>query len=297
MKRSLLPLFAALAAAAAVATAIGCASEVADDNSAPLPDAGTDAAPEDAAPALGFQTDAAPPPPPPYAECAEEVQQIFVVATDKALYRFYPDKLQFVRIGQLDCPSSAGTFSMAVDRRGIAYVEFTDGRLFAVDTSTAACKPTAFQPAQPGFATFGMGYAKNDDDAGETLFASGSGLGKIDTSTFQLGFVGSLALGRTELTGRGNELFAFSVANGVVAKLDKQTAATKESYRTSAIEEQAGFAFAHWGGDFWLFTGTSTSSVTRFSPKTGDSTVVVPDAGMEIVGAGSSTCAPIAPPR
>ena len=45
-----------------------------------------------------------------------------------------PTKLQFVRVGQVACPTTAGTFSMAIDRHGTAWVEYTDGRLFAVDT-------------------------------------------------------------------------------------------------------------------------------------------------------------------
>lgn len=277
------------------ALVVGCATAASEnpDVLPPLPDAGRA---EDSASAATF-ADALPPLNPPFAECAIETQQVYVVATDKSLYRFYPEKLDFVRVGTLDCPTGAGTFSMAVDRRGIAYVEFTDGRLYAVDTSNAACRPTAFRPGQTGFSTFGMGYAKDDDDAGETLYAAGAGLAALDTSTFDLKFVGSLALGRTELTGRGNELFAFSVGSGVVAKLDKTNAKTLATFRTSAIEERAAFAFAHWGGDFWIFTGTTTSSVTRYAPATDDSTVPVPNAGILIVGAGSSTCAPSTPPR
>ncbi len=283
-------------AACAFAIVVGCAKAVAEDNSAPLPV--SPAAPDDAAaPPPGAFADVSNPPAPPLPECAEETRQIYVVATDRALYRFYPEKLEFKRVGTLDCPTGAGTFSMAIDRRGTAWVEFTDGRLFAVDTRDATCKPTAFQSGQTGFTTFGMGYANNDDDAGETLYASGAGLAAIDTTTFQLKFLGSLALGRTELTGKDKELYAFSVGSGVVAKLNKTTAATEASYRTSAIDDSAAFAFAHWGGDFWIFTGTTTSKVTRYSPSTDESIDKVANTGMLIVGAGSSTCAPTTAPK
>lgn len=238
--------------------------------------------------------------PPPFdGECAEETKQIYVLGTDKTLYRFHPDTLQFVRIGTIGCPSAAGTFSMAIDRRGTAWVEFTDGRLFAVDTRDATCKPTPFVPGQTGFSTFGMGYAKNDDgSSGETLYVAGAGLASLDTKTFELTFLGSLTFGRTELTGLDTSLFAFSVGSGVIAGLDKSNAATKVVYRTSAVDAAAAFAFAQWGGDFWLFTGHGVSSkVTRYSPETDDSTVVVPSTGMLIVGAGSSTCAPTKRPN
>src|SRR6185436_3773206 len=34
-------------------------------------------------------------------ECAEETKQIYVLGTDKGLYRFYPDQLKFTRVGTL----------------------------------------------------------------------------------------------------------------------------------------------------------------------------------------------------
>ena len=195
-------------------------------------------------------------PPPDLAECTQETKQIYVVATDKTMYRFYPDTLTFVRIGTLGCATTAGTFSMAIDRRGTAWVEYTDGRLYAVDTTNAKCKATPFVPGQTGFANFGMGYAKNGDSAnGETLYIAGAGLAALDTKTFELKFLGSLTFGRTELTGLDTALYAFSVGSGVIAGLNKTTGATQVTYRTSATDADNAFAFAQWGGDFWLFTG------------------------------------------
>ena len=231
--------------------------------------------------------------PPDDVECAETTKQIYVLATDKALYRFYPDKLQFVRVGMVACPTVAGTFSMAIDRHGTAWVEYTDGRLFAVDTTNATCKPTGFRSGQAGFETFGMGYSLNGDTAnGETLYVSGVGLASLDTKTFDLKFLGSLTYGRTELTGLDKQLFAFSVQSGVIAGLDKANGSTEVVYRTSAVNERAAFAFAQWGGDFWVFTGDEHSIVTQYSPTEDKSAVVVENTGMLIVGAGSSTCAP-----
>ncbi len=232
-------------------------------------------------------------------ECAETTKQIYVLATDKALYRFYPEKVQFLRVGQVACPTTAGTFSMAIDRHGTAWVEYTDGRLYAVDTADATCKTTAFRPGQTGFENFGMGYSLNGDSAnGETLYVSGAGLAALDTKTFELSFKGSLTYGRTELTGQDKKLFAFSVGSGVIAGLNKTTGATEIVYRTSAVNDHAAFAFAQWGGDFWVFTGDNHSIVTQYSPADDKSAVVMQDTGMLIVGAGSSTCAPsVKPPK
>jgi len=249
-------------------------------------------------PEAGTFIDDTSPPIPPFVECADETKQIYVLGSDKALYRFYPDTLKFVRIGTVACPTTAGTFSMAIDRRGVAWVEYTDGRLFAVNTSNAKCQQTPFKPGQTGFEVFGMGYARNGDSAnGETLYVAGAGLASLDTKTFDLKFVGSLTFGRTELTGLDTQLYAFSVGSGVIAGLNKQTAATETIYRTAAVDAQAAFAFAQWGGDFWIFTGDQRSIVTQYKPVGDKSTVVVKDTGMLIVGAGSSTCAPTAPTR
>ncbi len=254
----------------------------------------------------GSFTDDASPPLPPFVECADETKQIYVLGSDKALYRFYPDTLKFVRIGTVACPTTAGTFSMAIDRRGVAWVEYTDGRLFAVNTANAKCQQTNFRPGQTGFEVFGMGYARDGDPdagdagdaaSGETLYVAGAGLASLDTKTFDLKFLGSLAFGRTELTGLDTKLYAFSVGSGVIAGLDKNTAATETVYRTTAVNAQAAFAFAQWGGDFWIFTGDDRSIVTQYQPATDKSTVVVKDTGMLIVGAGSSTCAPTKPTR
>jgi hypothetical protein len=246
----------------------------------------------------GAFSDAGTEPPPVLEECAEETKQIFVLATDKALYRFNPPTTTFVRIGQVACPTAAGTFSMAIDRRGTAWVEYTDGSLYAVDTRDARCKPTPFKAGQTGFETFGMGFAKDSDNGtAETLYVAGDGLATLDTKTFQLAFLGSLTYGRTELTGLDSQLFAFSVESGVVAWLDKKTAATQKVYRTAAVDPAAAFAFAQWGGDFWIFTGTTTTVVTKYSPDTDKSVVALENAGILVVGAGSSTCAPTKTPR
>ena len=283
-----------VAAAACALPLFHCAK--ADSTSSFDPDGGAGEAGVE--PEAGTFTDDASPPLPPFVECAEETKQIYVLGSDKALYRFYPDTLKFVRIGTVACPTTAGTFSMAIDRRGVAWVEYTDGRLFAVNTSNAKCQQTLFKPGQTGFEVFGMGYARNGDSAnGETLYVAGAGLASLDTKTFDLQFVGSLTFGRTELTGLDTQLYAFSVGSGVIAGLNKQTAATETVYRTTAIDAQSAFAFAQWGGDFWIFTGDTRSIVTQYKPVGDKSAVVVKDTGMLIVGAGSSTCAPTTPTR
>ena len=153
-------------------------------------------------------------------------------------------------------------------------------------------------PSDPALLQQSLANALNGDSGNhETLYVSGAGLASLDTNTFDLTFLGSLTYGRTELTGRDTQLFAFSVGSGVIAGLNKTTGGTDVVYRTTAVNEQAAFAFAQWGGDFWVFTGNDHSIVTQYSPTEDKSTLAMKDTGMLIVGAGSSTCAPTKPTR
>ncbi len=234
----------------------------------------------------------------PLLDCADENKLIYVLSSkDNELHRFNPETLAFTSIGQLRCPTSSDTFSMAVDRRGTAWVEYGDGRIFKVSTEDASCAPTPYRPGQHGFEVFGMGFAKDDTDGGplsETLYIAGTALGRLDLTTFEVSLVGHATLGQGELTGTGaGTLYAFLGASGRIVRLDKTTGDVVETYRPD-VDVGGGYAVAQWGGDFWIFTapGSAYSRVTRYSPATNTTTVVVEDAGMLIVGAGSSTCAP-----
>ncbi|AKU93950.1 hypothetical protein AKJ09_00614 [Labilithrix luteola] len=279
------------AATSWLATTSGCAAgdeQIADvDSGAPVEPEPQGSFSEAGAEAAGF----------PYSdECTEETKQIYVLAADKGLYRFYPETLKFVLVGMVGCPTTSSTFSMAVDRRGTAWVEFQDGRLFIVDTRDARCLPTAFPPGRKGFETFGMGYALNaPDSTEETLFVAGDALAALDTNTFAFDVKGSLSFSRNELTSIGADLYGFSPFSGAITGYDKTTGAPKVTYRTTALGERVAFAFTQWAGDFWIFTGENTSTVTRYTPATDTSTVAVQNAGILIVGAGTSTCAPTTP--
>ena len=231
-------------------------------------------------------------------DCSEENKQIYVLTSgQKKLLRFDPASLVFTPIGDIVCPTTADTFSMAVDRQGNAWVEYADGRLFLVSTKDAHCTEIPFRNTQTEFRTFGMGFSK-DNGATESLYIAGDALGQIDTKTYEVTLIGPTGLGISELTGTGNGLlYAFTASTGRIARIDKASGSIQQTYRSSAIGSNASWAFAHWGGDFWLFVGTASTSVTRYSPATDTSTVVIPDTGFVIVGAGSSTCAPVAPPR
>jgi len=260
------------------------------------------------------------PPPPDVAipsDCVDAGSTfIYLIASNNNLYSFYPPSAAFTLIGTIACPNSDGTnpFSMAVDRKGIAYIVFQSGQLFRVSTANAACVPTGFALSQQGFpTTFGMGFSQNEADGGETLYvASDSAAGQLSqlatidvTNGYTLNIVGDFnpQINMAELTGTGaGGLFGFwdtdpgpqgvSGPDSAIVQIDKATAQVTNSSPLPGLSQGNGWAFAFWGGDFYTFTApNSMTVVNRFNPN--DGTVVqVAQTTDEIVGAGVSTCAP-----
>ncbi len=240
---------------------------------------------------------------------------VYVVTEQNNIYSFYPAGGTFTLIGNLTCPAPAGStpFSMAVDRKGKAYVVFNNqgggpgtGFLYQVSTLTGACIRAPFQPNQMGVSTFGMGFASDDNGPAETLYiassTAGTGggtavLGRIDISTFDLRILGAFspAISDAELTGTGDgRLFAFYRKNNgsAIAQIDKATGTVFAESQLPSVVRGSGWAFAFWGGDFYTFTSPAqTSTVTRFRPSD-DTVTVVASLNENIVGAGVSTCAP-----
>ena len=249
----------------------------------------------------------------PTAACPDEAKYVYVITDGGNLQRFDPPSLTFLPVGTINCPNAGfgSPFSMSVDRKGTAWVVFTNGKLFHVSTKDASCTSTPFVPNQYGFTTFGMGFSSNAPGTAEEtlfvtqsdLFASITGLAMIDTNTLELHPINGYDTldARAEMTGTGDaRLFgAFEGTPYVVAELNKQTAQVMSQAPQSAINYPPGssnFAFAFWGGDFWLFVGPGSSTdVFQYKPSDGSTTLAkhISDA---IVGAGVSTCAPLKPP-
>jgi len=231
--------------------------------------------------------------------CAIEAKLVYVVDGSQNLYSFDPKALKFSPVGALSC-ASVPTFSMAVDRKATAYSLDVKGALVRYDIRSKECTVLPFPVAQHGFFTFGMGFASNSKGSSqETLFvasANSLGLATIDTITLALVPVGKFDKlgGRVELSGTGDgQLFGlFETTPYVVGEIDKATAQVL-SQAPQMPTGQANFAFAHWGGSFWLFVG---KDVFRFDPKT-QASAKVASAAFDVVGAGVSTCAPTLPPN
>jgi hypothetical protein len=103
-----------------------------------------------------------------------------------------------------------------------------------------------------------------------------------------------------EMTGTGNaELWGFmpSATEARVVKFDKMTGGALTTFNEPTLAgTMTAYAFAHWGGDFWVFLrkGSETqTTVYQVNGMTGAITGTTAAPGRTIVGAGVSTCAPV----
>ena len=247
--------------------------------------------------------------------CAEATRNIFVLSEARVLYSFNPPTLAFTEVGTLTCGAGIATpTSMAVDRKGTAWVRYSDGTLWKVNTSTLGCTATAYvsPDTNEAFFKYGMGFSSEaSGSVAERLFLSdnqGLGLAVLDTKRLALGYVGpytgALAGQKSELTGTGEgKLYGFFVTSPAqIAEVSKDSGAIVSTKVLTGVEAGESWAFSFYGGDFYVYTtasgaGAAGSDVTRYRPADDSIEVVKAKIGFKIVGAGVSTCAPVRGPR
>ncbi len=266
---------------------------------------------------------------------ADGVDLIYVVDETYRLLSFNPRNLgtavdPFTLIGQLSCQTTMGDvpgwvgaggpptpFSMSVDRTGSAWVLYTSGEVFKVSTQDASCQPTGYLARQANMLLFGMGFVS--DAAGsdaEHLFigggnpdatAGGGRLGSVDPASYGLAMLGNITAVSElspELTGTGNgELFGFfpGLSRAFVQQIDKTSGApvgAEQQIPGGLGGNVQAWAFAQWGGKFYIFVTTtdgltSNSTVRTIDRMTGAAQTVLQNLPYIIVGAGVSTCAPV----
>ena len=234
---------------------------------------------------------------------------IYVVSEEADLYGFAPSTSTISKVAHLACKPPGGAESMAVDRSGTAWVNYADGRIYRASVIDGSCVDSGWIPPDGGYGKFGMAFSLDAPDAGsETLFLFDNGLARqglvdMDTSTLAIHEIGPLGTPYTldvpaELTGTGDgKLYAFLPTASAIAELDKSTAAVL-SHVSVPFAQVSAFAFAFWGGSFYLFTAAGgPSEIRAFDPVTKTIAMVNPNVGFTIVGAGVSTCAPFTPPN
>lgn len=245
--------------------------------------------------------------------CSDEAKLIYVVDQDNTLSTYDPVAKAFSDLGQLSCPAQLGAspFSMGIDRNATAWVLYSSGELFRVDTKTLQCTKTNWM-SQNGLTQYGMGFSTNVAGGTEdTLFICGgasptvatSKLNTLDTMTMTATFKGNVT-GWPELTGTGNaELWGFfPTVTGVggiprVEQIDKNSGAPVKTYMLNQLSgDPLAWAFAFYGGNFYVFLQRSTDLATVVYEVNGTTGAIQTSTNTNtrsIVGAGVSTCAPV----
>ena len=256
------------------------------------------------------------------------IDDIYVLDDANVLRRFDPRRLAaaqdpFSMIGPLACPAGpsvpgwsvpgpATPYSMAVDRAGTVWVLYSSGEIFRTSTaSTASCTNSGYTPRQNGMDVFAMAFV-TDASGGDTekLFLGGGDvnatpggtLAVVDPTTLVATPVGHLPnQGEFSpvLTGTGaGTLIGFypGMATAFVQQVSKTTGAAvgqQYSFPGGLGSPLDAWAFAQWGGSFFVFaTVNGTSTLRVIDPSTAQITTALPTVPYVSVAAGVSTCAP-----
>lgn len=263
-------------------------------------------------------------PPEPYAEdtwsttktCAvQDAELIYVVDSSSRLLSFDPRKLPgdaLHVIGRLRCTGGSTPNSMAIDRKGVAWLGYQNGKIYRASIVDAKCDPKGWKPAGDTTRVFGMGFVtKGPRTEEELLFVAGGiddpqfRFATIDTEQKTWNPIGKVSIrSHPELTGTSEgKLYAYfpTPGRGFVQELDRSNGDAigprwKLPDGGGAVDS---YAFAHYGGVFYVFTTVEgRSGIHAIHKQTGKVELVDGSIGYEIVGAGVSTCAPLleAPP-
>ena len=226
---------------------------------------------------------------------------IFLVSVRKQLYSFNPRTpglAAYHEIGTLDCPSKGNPQSMAIDRSGIAWVFYDSRELFRVSTRDAHCEATGYK--HPSFHyQLGMGFTSTGPNSKtEQLFIMSPqfGLGTIAFPSLDVSKTGYFANTPAELTGGGDgKLFMFQSEGAQLSEVNRTDYSLRGVHKFDKLGHVAAWAFARFGGRFYLFTSGSAyipSTTTVYDPQRNTQTVRDQNIGFVVVGAGQSTLVP-----
>jgi hypothetical protein len=255
-------------------------------------------------------------------DCAENTDLIYVLSDDSQLWSFDPVTEMFAMITDFNCFGKNDTFSMAVDRKGLAWVMFQSADIYTIDVNNPMnCDDPGYNPGQMGFDLFGMAFVSEDafnpcDQLYGHSYSGGIGfqegpnlgnLGTVDPATLLMSTLGDTNYDGAELTGTGDgRLFAFGGVNPAkLIEFDKTDATVLSTLPLPGLELTNAFAFAFHSGDFYFFTegdvNVFASEVNHIDYDDSDNngmqdlTEIVDAAPIRVVGAGVSTCAPLVP--
>lgn len=245
------------------------------------------------------------------AMCRRGEDYILVLGTDDSLYRFYPDTLVMVRIGETSCGTPGYSLnSLTVSPQGPAYISNNYGELCKVDLESFTATSTSFNAAAVSNQHYGMALVPDDAPAGQTLyiavtFDGGNTLARVDLTNYAVTAVGPVVIRRdggtesrpdVELTaGSNGELFGFSLGRtqSLLLTIDPETGEAIDVSQIPAGASNASFALVDWHGTLYVFLGNANDSVGAFVYTYRKGDVAVSSVGtldVDILGAGVARC-------
>jgi len=243
--------------------------------------------------------------------CPEDAKNyIYMVAQQGALFRFSPSTQKVELVDKFhDCPP-ASPFALTIDRggRGWAQFEAEPSQMQHLDLGSTTCSPSCV-PHTPECA---LAFA-GDGAGGEMLYLAPETDGgslqellRVDIVTGKATSVGfsDIAPVGVDMTGTSDgRLFQFVKTSAttppLLAEVDPATGKLVSRTTLPMPPIEGAWAFAFWGGSFYFFTDDLSSfgsRIDRWDPGTQTLTLVMKDLGVDISGAGVSTCAPLTPP-
>lgn len=242
--------------------------------------------------------------------CAPDNAGIYVLSDTGEVWTFAPDTGDFNYLASIDCGGNVDVFSMAVSRKGRAWVQYFDGDVYTVDLKNpdiACLDPGYTDHEDPLFCNAGMAFVANSaDDPCDRLYLHSAldysehgALGVLDRDDLgltRLAFIDSID---GELTGTPDgRLFAIQRdwSPPRLTEYDKATGDILQDWSMGGLRDVLPLAFAAWGGRFYFFvvddTDSTYSKVIEFDLETLRHDTVVERAPIRIYGAGVSSCAP-----
>ena len=109
--------------------------------------------------------------------CSDAAKLVYVVDSNNKLSTWDGATKTFSDLGTLNCPAEflASPFSMSIDRTATAWVLYSSGELFKVNTSTLECTATSWTNAN--LVLFGMGFSTDAvGGSTDTLYIAGGRL-------------------------------------------------------------------------------------------------------------------------
>ena len=197
-------------------------------------------------------------------------QRIFVLSDDNELYTYDPTTNTFEFLAALMCGGFAHPYSMAVDEKGIAWIQNYDSyRIVLVDVNDPTdCTDSGYMPGD--FQRFGMTFVPEEawnvcprlhvhSYSGAGGFTEGEDTGRLgvmDHDALTISGIGLIDFDGGELAGtRDGRLFAFAGEGPAkLVEYDRSDASVIELVSLDGLSKVSASAFAFHGGDIYFFT-------------------------------------------